>query len=356
MKFTSSVQPLSWFRDRYREGTLTIKPPYQRKPVWAARQKCSLIESILMRLPIPEIYIQQVTSADGETQYAIVDGQQRIRSVLQFVGSEQDPKEEEHNKFALDMLPAGSEWKDVTFSELPADTKKEFYGYHFVVRYLFTDSESALRDMFERLNRYLTPLKPQELRNARFTGPFTRLAVDLANNEYWAENRVVTAAMIRRMGDVEFASELLIGVLHGPQGGSSKIIDTYYAQYEDCDDEFPDQGKAERLFEKALMTVKNVLPDIKDTRWRNKTDFYTLFVALVHLIRKGYVLKSASRLGKALAKFEAEIEERFADEHATVRKEAVSYVRAVEKGANDKLRRANRHTVLLEVISEYFYK
>ena len=356
MKFTSSVQPLSWFRDRYRDGTLTIKPPYQRKPVWAARQKCSLIESILLRLPIPEIYIQQTTSPEGDTSYAIVDGQQRIRSVLQFVGSEQDPKEEEHNKFALDMLPADSEWKDVTFSELSSDTKKEFYGYHFVVRYLFTDSEAALRDMFERLNRYLTPLKPQELRNARFTGPFASLTVKLANNEYWAENRIVTAAMIRRMGDVEFASELLIGVLHGPQGGSSKVIDSYYAQYEDYEDEFPDQRKAEQLFAKALGIVKNVLPDIKETRWKNKTDFYSLFVGLVHLIRKGEALKSANRLRKALSKFEEEIEERFADDQAAVRKEAVSYVKAVEKGANDKPRRASRHTALLAVISEFFEK
>ncbi|MGH9511250.1 MAG: DUF262 domain-containing protein [Terriglobales bacterium] len=356
MEFTSSVQPLSWFRDRYRDGTLKIKPPYQRKPVWAARQKCSLIESILMRLPIPEIYVQQSTSADGETKYAIVDGQQRIRAVLQFIGSDEDPKEEEHNKFALDMLPAGAEWKDLTFSELPSEKKRQFYGYHFVVRYLSTDSEAELRDMFERLNRYLTPLKPQELRNARYTGPFARLAVRLADNEYWAENRIVTPAMIRRMGDVEFASELLIGVLHGPQGGSSKIIDSYYAQYEDYEDEFPDQRKGERLFSEVLATVMKVLPEIKDTRWKNKTDFYTTFVAFNHLMRKGLAVKSASRLRKALEKFEGEIEERFADQHAIVSKQAVSYVRAVEKGANDKLRRANRHTALLDVISEFFGK
>jgi hypothetical protein len=202
----------------------------------------------------------------------------------------------------------------------------------------------------------LTPLKPQELRNARFTGPFVSLAVRLADNEYWAENRIVSAAMIRRMGDVEFASELLIGVLHGPQGGSSKVIDSYYAQYEDYEDEFPDQSKAEKLFAKVLLTVQNVLPDIRDTRWRNKTDFYSLFVAITYLTRKGGMLKSATRLRRALSKFEGEIDERFSDEGASVRKEAVSYVRNVEKGANDKLRRANRHAALLEVIGEFFSK
>src|SRR5579864_6539815 len=111
MNFDSSVQTIGWIRDRFREGTLKIKPPYQRKPVWVARQKCYLIESILRGLPIPEIYIQQTTSAEGDTEYAIVDGQQRIRAVLQFIGSETDPEEAIYNKFALDKL-IDSDWKD----------------------------------------------------------------------------------------------------------------------------------------------------------------------------------------------------------------------------------------------------
>jgi uncharacterized protein with ParB-like and HNH nuclease domain len=105
MDFNSSEETISWFRDRYREGTLKIKPPYQRKPVWAARQKCSLVESILLQLPVPEIYVQRSTTPDGVTSYAIVDGQQRLRTVLQFVGSETDPDRMEHNKFVLDKLP-----------------------------------------------------------------------------------------------------------------------------------------------------------------------------------------------------------------------------------------------------------
>src|ERR1043166_3382087 len=101
MNFESTQQNVAWFRDRYLEGTLKIKPPFQRKPVWAARQKCSLVESILMDLPVPEIYVQQSTTTDGEGKvtYAIVDGQQRIRAVLQFLGAEIDPEEKDFNKF-----------------------------------------------------------------------------------------------------------------------------------------------------------------------------------------------------------------------------------------------------------------
>jgi len=257
MNYDSSIQTISWFHDRYREGSLTISPPYQRKPVWAARQKCYLIESVLLDLPVPEIFVQQKTTPQGETTFAIVDGQQRIRTVLQFIGSEVDPNEQQHNKFKLDKLDSASPWRDMAFADLSDDQKKAFFGYRFVVRYLNTDSDDEVRDMFRRLNKFLTPLKPQELRNATYAGPFVRLVLDLADDEYWTENRIVTPSSIRRMGDVEFISELLIGVMHGPQAGSSAVIDDYYKQYEDYEEEFPSQRRTEKLFRETLVLQRD---------------------------------------------------------------------------------------------------
>ena len=356
MDFNSSEETISWFRDRYREGSLKIKPPYQRKPVWAARQKCSLVESILLQLPVPEIYIQRSTTPDGVTTYAIVDGQQRLRTVLQFVGSETDPDQMEYNKFVLDKLPPLSPLANKSFADLSDDEKKAFYGYKFAVRYVNTSVEAELRDMFERLNRFLTPLKPQELRNARFTGPFVQLTLKLADLEYWAENRIVTATMIRRMGDVEFASELVIGTLHGPQGGSAGDIDSYYVQYEDYEDEFPGEKEAQKLFDETLKTVCGLLPEIKNTRWSNKTDFYSLFVAVASILRNRKTLRAnkVQPARKALLKLAEEVYLRLADEHAKVPKEAIAYARAVEKGANDKARRAQRHAVVANLLDSYF--
>ena len=354
MNYSSSEQSVSWFSDRYREGTLEIRPPYQRRPVWAARQKCYLIESILLGLPVPEVYIQQSTSPEGKTTYAVVDGQQRIRAVLQFIGV--DAEEEDHNKFILDKLDDDSQWKNLTFSELESKERKQFYSYRFSVRYLDTDDIKAVRDMFGRLNRFLTPLSPQELRNAIYTGPFIKLAERFADDEFWAENRIVTAVAIRRMGDIQFISELIIGVLHGPQGGSSKDIDEYYKQYEDYEEEFPNQIQAKKLFNSTLATIQSILPDIKDTRWGNKTDFYTLFVAVSHLHGsvKELTKSKVTRARRALADIAAEINTRLGDEEAKVSKNVVQYVRAVEKGANDKKRRADRHLALLSVLDQFF--
>jgi hypothetical protein len=319
------------------------------------KQKCYLIESILLGFPVPEIYVHNMTSPEGETSFAIVDGQQRIRAVLQFIGAETDPQEEEFNKFVLDKLSDSSPWKDKKFADLTDVEKRRFYNYSLAVRLLQTDSESELRDMFERFNKYLTPAKPQELRNARFSGPLVKMVEVLSNNEYWAENRIVSPQLIRRMGDFEFISELIIGVLHGPQAGSAAVIDEYYVTYEDYEEEFPGQRQVKKLFETTLDTIKRVLPNIKDTRWGNKTDFYTLFVVLASLLKSHTLaVSSHKKVGEALKSFAEEVDLRLSNERARVSEDAVSYVRAVEKGANDKARRADRHSALLNIVTEFF--
>ena len=356
MDFNNSDQTVTWLRDRYREGNLIIKPTFQRKPVWAAKQKCYLIESILLSLPVPEIYVQQTISEDGDVTYAVVDGQQRIRTVLQFLGHETDVDEAHSNDFILDKLEATSPWKDKSFADLSPEERKSFYEYEFSVRFLKTSSDWDVRDMFRRLNKFLTPLKPQELRNATYSGPFVELAEMLANYEYWVSQKIVSAALIRRMTDIEYVSELLIGVLHGPQGGSSKLIDDYYRLYEDYEIEFPEQKAAKALFDRTLDTVKLLFPNISETlRWSNRTDFYSLFVALAALLRTGHLKPNTEEaLRKRLNDFAREVSERITDDKTKVSAPAAAYARAVQKGANDKARRAERNSALIRIMKPSF--
>lgn len=357
--FNSTEQPVIWFRDRYLAGELILKPPFQRQPVWTSKQKSHLIESILLALPIPEIYIQHsVEMIDGaeKSVYAIVDGQQRIRTVLQFIGVDKTESEQEFNKFSLDNLSGESKFKDMVYSDLGETHRPLFLKYKFAVRMLETDDDETVRNIFRRLNRYVTKLNEQELRNATYTGPFMQLALAMAENEFWSDNRLVSPSQIRRMKDVEFVSELLIGVIHGPQGGSGKAIDEYYTQYEDYDDEFPNQKTTVKRFNATLDVIKQLFDGAEFDRFRtNRTDFYSLFVALTNLlIDHALPQHEAPKLRKSLLRFEREVDARLADEQRTASKEVIVYVRAVEKGANDKKRRADRHTVLLKTISAHF--
>jgi hypothetical protein len=317
-----------------------------------------LIESILMEIPIPEVYVQVTQADDGTEQYGVVDGQQRLRTILQFIGieREQDQTEESTNFFALESLSTTSIHKDKTFADVSAEERKPFFRYEICVRFLYTDEISEVEDVFKRLNKFTLPLKAQELRNATYHGSFAKLSELLADDEYWAVNRIVSPAAIRRMADIEMMSDLLIGLLHGPQGGSAKIIDQYYEQYEPYEDEFPEQNRVKRQFAKTLEAIKRLFPTIADVpRWGNRADYYSLFVALGNLLREGNPTpRSEKALAGKLIDFAQEVDQRLEKPSARTSDASKRYARAIEKGSNDKARRVDRHEALAEIVKPFF--
>ena len=364
MKYNSTEQPVIWFRDRYNSGELSIRPPYQRQPVWSAKQKCALVESILLSLPIPEIYVQHTVERDSEgtherSAYAVVDGQQRIRTVLQFIGIDATDTEAAHNSFSLDKLEnLASPLRGLRYNDLNSDQRSAFLTYKFAVRHLDTADEDGVRDIFKRINKFSTKLNDQELRNATYTGPFIQLANELADDDFWVTNTLVSPAQIRRMKDIQFVSELLIGVIHGPQGGSARIIDEYYSMYEDYDEQFPGQRTTVERFRRTKAILKDLFEVGGVSRFRtNLTDFYSLFVATAAmLIDWDLPTDRVSPLSIAIRSFEQSVDRRLADNAASAVQDVVTYVRAVEKGANDKKRRADRHEVLLTLLQRHFTK
>ena len=360
MKHASRPQSISWFQEHYKVGRLELRPPFQRKPVWLSKQRSFLVESILMDVPIPEVYVQVTQADDGSEQYGVVDGQQRLRTILQFVGIERakDQEDEDINRFALEALPTTSIHKDKTFGDVTGEERKRFFQYEICVRFLYTDDRREVEDVFKRLNKFTLPLKPQELRNATYHGAFPKLSEQLADDEYWAVNRIVSPAAIRRMADIEMMSDLLIGLLHGPQGGSAKIIDQYYEQYEPFEDEFPEQNRIKRLFGSTLDTVKRLFPDIADIpRWGNRADFYSLFVALGNLLQdQDLPHGSVKTLAANLVQFAGEVSQRLETPTAHTSAASRKYARSIEKGSNDKARRMDRHEALAEIIGPFLRK
>src|SRR2546422_9540282 len=84
MRSSGTNQKLSWFFREDNAGNLDLAPSFQGKPVWRREMASFLIDSILNDIPIPEIYIRSTSTPEGETKHEVVDGQQRIRSVLRF--------------------------------------------------------------------------------------------------------------------------------------------------------------------------------------------------------------------------------------------------------------------------------
>ena len=209
---------VSWFKKAWSNEELVLSAPFQRNPVWTDIQKAYLIDTILHGLPIPELYMQDSGNEEGDEQHVVVDGQQRIRAVLDFLTG----------KFSLEGDDITQRWSGLTFEGLDPDDKKIIFNYKFVVRVLPSMDDESLRKIFTRLNRNVVSLNPQELRNATYWGPFIKTIQYMADDQpFWADSGLFSANDHRRMLDHEFISELAVAFLHGPQNKKDKLEQTY---------------------------------------------------------------------------------------------------------------------------------
>lgn len=355
--FGSNAQNISWFRDEMKNGRLLIKPPYQRKAIWKLEQKCALIESILMDMPIPEIFMQTIVDAEGNTTHAIVDGQQRIRTILHFMGVDPTESESEFQNFKLEKLSDESPFYGKELSDLSAIERTRFFGYKFTIRTLDSVDDAKIRSVFQRLNEFQSPMLPQELRNAKFSGPFLKLANKLADLPYWLDKKIIKSDDVRRMLDIEFMSEILFGMILGPQSGNKETINDLYATYDSYEEEFPEETKYESIFNETLDIIKICLPDISKTRWSNKTDFYSLFLTLSNQIENNKTVRDIASFREKLHLLDrkiSDIQKRKDESEFYSDLPITTYVNNVSRGSSDKSRRSARNVTLSIILDQEF--
>src|SRR5687767_7574896 len=85
---TSSNLSINQFQRYFADGSLVLRPPFQRNLVWNLQQQSFLVDSVLRGLAIPEIYVQITTSATGDERVVVVDGQQRLAACLRFLSGD----------------------------------------------------------------------------------------------------------------------------------------------------------------------------------------------------------------------------------------------------------------------------
>jgi hypothetical protein len=328
-----------WFKKTFDGGDLVIKPPFQRNPVWSMRQKSSLIDTILLEYPIPELYMQEVTDAEGNQKHLLVDGQQRIRSVLSFLAGE----------FALeDESPS---WAGLAFEDLSQHDRKRVFEYNFVVRLLPEMPDEEVRAIFQRVNRNTTVLNAQELRHATYWGPFIKIMEEISDYEFWSTAGLFSANDRRRMLDIEFISELAVAVLNGLQN-KKKRLEEFYQQYET---NFEYGEELRTIFVRVLGEIEQLLPDIAKTRWRKKSDFYTLFAKLAkhssQLPLSGEHRRVAFEVLNTLASSVDQLTRQDGENH---NQHVRDYVQNVERAASDLGARRERERVLDEVLLTVF--
>lgn len=221
---------ISNFHEEYVLNKYNMNPPYQRRSVWSVEKKAFFIDSILKNLPIPPIFLRQNVDDDtGKTFYEVIDGKQRLTSLVEFIADEFSTADEGEDPFHDEKL-AGKFFSEITGSELDV-YKKRFWRYQIPVEYVDTDDPVIIDKIFDRLNRNGEPLTGQELRHSNYyASELLKLCYKLANEPFWAERLKTTDKA--RMEDVEFISELLFAVIEGKElQATDADIDEYYAKY-----------------------------------------------------------------------------------------------------------------------------
>ena len=162
---------------KIKKGLIKLDPDYQRRHRWDDETSSKLVESLILNIPVPLIYLSQDIDVDTETEesrYSVIDGQQRLTAILNFFDG----------KFSLTGLDVLEDLNGCKYGSLPP----------FLIRRLEERSIRCLRidstldgqvkyDIFERLNSGAVKLEAHELRNAVYRGPFNNLCKELSKDK-----------------------------------------------------------------------------------------------------------------------------------------------------------------------------
>lgn len=187
------------------KNVIKLDPEYQRNHRWKNETSSRLIESLILNIPIPTIYISQDVDVDDEVEeeisrYSVIDGQQRLTAIYNFM----------KNKYPLEGMRVLEELNDSYYKDLPP----------FLVRRLEERTLKCLRidstldaqvkyDIFERLNTGAVQLDSQELRNAVYRGKFNDLIKEVAKNNKFRKligvdiENPEDSPKVKKMQDVE---------------------------------------------------------------------------------------------------------------------------------------------------------
>ena len=183
MKSDSQIKPLSELAKAYEHKDLKVNPEYQRGTKWQRAQRQSLIDSILRGFSIPLFYVHLEEHPDtftgqNRTNAWIVDGQQRLASITDFISDEfplADPRKITSGAVLPYQVKDVPKWAGKKYSQLDDDDRQRFLEHQLMLVCMQEDRPNEVRDLFIRLQSG-TPLTAQEKRDA-WPGNFSEFVI-----------------------------------------------------------------------------------------------------------------------------------------------------------------------------------
>jgi hypothetical protein len=333
-----SVKRVSELIREVEDGSLVLRPMFQRRLVWTNVVKDYFLETVTLGLPFPEIFIAtgELDTVTMKRKNLLVDGQQRISTLRQYVHGDED--------LVLKRVKP--------YGELLEDEKTRFLDYGVAVRDLGTVTDKEIKDIFSRINSTDYALKAMERLNALFSGAYKQFCEELSSNPFFDKHGVFNLMDRRRMRDLDFCVILV-----------TTMLSTYYHRDEAnreflnrFNDEFPESDRMRSEIKKVFEFVEKCSFGDKSRAWR-KTDLFTLLVEIHSgLIVRGLAIRPET-VGKRLDAFYSRVDELYATNSGTAEledqkpgSEVLRYLKAATKATNDKYARVDRGEIIAKHI------
>jgi hypothetical protein len=273
---------ISDFLGWQREGSLQLSPSFQRRAVWKPDAKSFLVDTVVRGLPTPVIFLRdRVDLASQSTIREVVDGQQRLRTLISFIDPAAVPNYTPSRDFFEVKRAHNSAIAGKHFAQLDPQLQTQILGYEFSTHTLPASMDDrGVLQMFARLNSTGVKLNGQELRNAEYFGDFKTLMYNLGYEqlERWRKWRVFSEDEIARMREVELVSDVVKSMIDGLSGKSQKALNDLYKRY---DDRLPAKGALARRFRSVMDQIDEMFGStINKTVFRSEIYFFTLFTFL----------------------------------------------------------------------------
>jgi hypothetical protein len=269
--FKARAYSIADFFEWHKTGLLELSPYFQRREVWSEKAKSYLIDTIIRERPIPKILISQRLEG-ARTIRIVVDGQQRLRAVLEFLNGD----------FAISKAH-NRELAGKRYTTMTPQQQKDFLQYELGVDILYDMMDQDLLDIFARINSYTVTLNKQEKLNARYLGYFKQASYEQGFKyvDYFLRAKVLTKEKVTRMAEAELSGDMLMTLVGGVQ--TNKSLEQFYKKYED------EQGpleKAKQQFDTTMSYIGEIYPpeEIQGTNWSRVHLFYTLFTSIAHCL------------------------------------------------------------------------
>lgn len=275
----------------FKSGQLNLEPGFQRDSVWTTGDRKQLILSIFQDYPIPSVFLYK-RSDGGKLKYDVIDGKQRLESVLMFQGVGRFRGMRFSVKTQLDGTDHGLDWNWQRVQQKGHEHR--VMGYKIQTVEVEGDLSDII-DLFVLINSTGKRLTGAEKRHARFYyTDFLKQAGKLAgrHKKYFLDSHILSRGQISRMKHVELVCELMASIHKGGLINKKTALDDVIGgksvdprSLHHCIQEYT----------RTLNLIRRMFPEIRTTRFANSVDFYSLFLLIWEMDKEGCILTDNRR-------------------------------------------------------------